>query len=620
MTGAGVDRSELQRDASRALRAGDPAGALVALWRLIDRSQLPDGEFARQLLLLAEAYRAQGSTRAAGSIALFLGRTVDARRLAANQPRDLARTAALEGRRVEAAEHFRRAHWLGHAAFQLEEAGDLRGARLLWEELLDRRHLGNDPYTAGLVAFNLSRICEALGDGRAGRNALVRCTHLLEAAADGFEAAGLRERAFDCFQVLLSLGKAGAFENLAEGYLNCIRILKEDNLRNYVVQYYEDFQRLAIERNELHAAATLYREAADYARRHGMPYEARYRWQAAATHARAGEAAMTAGQVDLAENAFAAAIAGWNEIGAFAAVRGAYGRLIELPLPEKQRDRFALIMNRLQDAKNTPATIVPFPDYLRMDAAYPDVWRLDVLEWEHAGDAAEVMAEVMVNESWPAFTRRRALLCRLRALGHGNLSIGGSAADEATASGTGAAATRIDATREADMAALATDLGNVEIFASLAALEHLFAIGSSSVRVAVVRALAKLFFKRSFVTLGRALDDAEPTVRDAALETLSSLHFPHAFDPLSRIYQQTATTAVRRAALGAIGRINTVESLAFLIEVLQQGDATERELAVTLLARHDHGQTSNHLREAAVQAAGPLRQRIDAALRARGGR
>ena len=81
------------------------------------------------------------------------------------------------------------------------------------------------------------------------------------------DQVGELERAFDCFQILLKLGKESAqFENLAEGYVNCIRVLREDNLKFYVLQYYEDFIKLALERGELHAAATLYQEAAAFAR------------------------------------------------------------------------------------------------------------------------------------------------------------------------------------------------------------------------------------------------------------------------------------------------------------------------------------------------------------------
>mgnify|MGYP000697547622 CR=1 FL=1 len=79
------------------------------------------------------------------------------------------------------------------------------------------------------------------------------------------------------YAVLLQLGKElQSFENLAEGYINCIRVLKEDNLKFYVLQYYEDFLRLALEQKEFHAAATMFREAADYTRRVGLIYDREY--------------------------------------------------------------------------------------------------------------------------------------------------------------------------------------------------------------------------------------------------------------------------------------------------------------------------------------------------------
>src|SRR5690606_21846534 len=139
-------------------------------------------------------------------------------------------------------------------------------ARVLWEQLAEDARLRDQPYTQGLVRFNLSRACARLDDKAAARRHMIQAMHLLEAAADGFETQGMRERAFDCYQVIMTIGKEGSFENLAEGYLNCIRILREDNLKYYVLQYYEDFQQLALQRGELHAAATLFREAAEYAR------------------------------------------------------------------------------------------------------------------------------------------------------------------------------------------------------------------------------------------------------------------------------------------------------------------------------------------------------------------
>ena len=85
---------------------------------------------------------------------------------------------------------------------------------------------------------------------------------------------------------------------------------------------------------ELHAAATLFREAADFARRHNLPYERHYRFRAAETHAAAGRKSIGEGvSVELAENAYAAAIQAFNELGAFSDVGRIYLALAELPVP-----------------------------------------------------------------------------------------------------------------------------------------------------------------------------------------------------------------------------------------------------------------------------------------------
>src|SRR5690606_22608335 len=98
--------------------------------------------------------------------------------------------------------------------------------------------------------------------------------------------SGRRERAFDCYQALTAIGRAtGTYENLAEGYLNCIRIAKEDELSYVALQLYEDLQALSIDHGELLAAATLFDEAADYCRARGLPYARFHRERAAETRA-----------------------------------------------------------------------------------------------------------------------------------------------------------------------------------------------------------------------------------------------------------------------------------------------------------------------------------------------
>jgi tetratricopeptide (TPR) repeat protein len=594
---ASIDKRDTLRRAQRALDERQPDRALDYLWSLIDRAHLPDEEFGSYLAAMVQAYTDLGRKRAAGSILLYLGQMDAAWRYAAEAPTDLARVAIAAGRHADAAKQFEAAGWLGHAAIQLEIAGEDRAARVLWERLAEDHRLREVLYTQGLVYFNLGRACERLGDRAAARRAKVQSMHLLAAAADGFETQGLRERAFDCYQVLLTLGKEGAFENLAEGYLNCIRILQEDNLKYYVLQYYEDFQEMALEEGELHAAATLFREAADYARRHNLPYERHYRFRAAATHAAAAEKTLGDGaSVELVENAYAAAIQSFNELGSFSNVRRIYESLMALPLPDKRRERYRALSERLKTVPDEAGQTVAFPDYLRMDTAYPEIWRLDVVEWEQRGDAAETMAEILLDTKWPDFTRRRALLCRLHQLGWGDGPMPPHIASS-----------------------LATQLGRVEIYSSLAPLEAMVEHEDAKVRAAVLRAVRQLFFKRSFVLVMRGLKDEDEEVRREAIQAVNALHFGHAFDPLARIYRESADPAVRRAALESIGKIASIDAAELLIDVMRHGDRAERDHARQLLSRADHPEVGNLLRRAAAHEAGPMRHALDQILKARGG-
>jgi HEAT repeat protein len=589
-----VDRKEAIRRAAGALDAGRPEDALAPLWALVDRSHVPEEELTRYLRMMARAFGESGRSRAEATVRLYLGEAEAAFR-ASDAPTDRARAAIQGGRRADAARYYEEAGWLGHAAIELEEAGDDRGARVLWERLTEDRSLRDDPYTAGLVRFNLGRACQRLGDPQAGRRSLVASIHLLEAAADGFEARGLRERAFDCFQVILTLGREGAFENLAEGYLNCVRILREDNLRYYVLQYYEDFQALAVERGELHAAATLFREAGDFARRQNMPYERHYRRRAAEAYVAAAEKTLRdGGAVELVENAYAAAIDSFNHLGAYSDVREVYRALAQLPLADKRKARYERLAERLAGVPDEAGQVVAFPDYLRMDTAYPEIWRLDVVEWEQRGDAAETMGEVLQDPKWPHYTRRLALLCRLHQLG---------------------AKERVPIVDT--LVGLTARLGRVGIYAALAPLERYFEHDEPRVRAACLRATRELFFKRSFVLVVRGLKDPEPEVRKEALAAVQALHFAHAFDPLSRIYRSAADPEVRRTALGSIGRIPSVQAVEMLIDVLRHGDREERDLAVDLLSRSDHPETSELLRKAHAAETGRVRSDLERALTGR---
>ncbi len=49
------------------------------------------------------------------------------------------------------------------------------------------------------------------------------------------------------------------------------------------------------------------------------------------------------------------------------------------------------------------------PEYLKLPVAYPDIWNVDVVEWEEDGDAVEACGEVLLDGTLPDFVRRKAL-------------------------------------------------------------------------------------------------------------------------------------------------------------------------------------------------------------------
>jgi HEAT repeat protein len=597
MSGRPVDVREGLRRGARELDSRRYPEALNQLWPVLESLRIVDDELRSCLRALRTAYQALGVTRAVATIELFLGNWSDAER-ASSAPLDRARVAASQAQHLVAAQHFEAAGWLGHAAIQCELGRNDRGARVLWERLADDPRLRDDPYTAGLVRFNAARAAARQKDRDAARRQTIECMHLLSAAADQFEARGLRERAFDCWNVVLAIGREGRFENLAEGYLNSIRILREDGLWRYALTYYEDFQDLATSRGELHAAATLYREAAEYCRRQGLRYGPGYRLRGADVHAQAGEAALAAGAPpEMAENALSAAIGAWSELGLHSRVRGAYERLSQLPLPDARKARYARLAARLATIPDAPVELVKFPDGEKGDKAYPEVWRLDVIEWEQAGDAAETMAELMLDVRTSEPSRVRALVARLWQLGQ--LSHGGPLPPDT-------------------LATLASHLGATETYVALAPLEALAAHPEPRVRGAAMRALARMFFKRSFVALGRGLEDPSPEVRRDAIATLGRFHFRHAFDPLARIFRETRDPEVRRAALTSLGKISSIEALELLVEVLRHGDAADKSVARDALVRADHPDASATLRRIAASELGVARQELDRILRARG--
>ncbi len=546
--------------------------AEAAFRELIGQTHVIDYEYDDWLRRLAELYIGLERPKEAGYVYLYLHYFDLARNRFPGEDglAERARVSEVEKRWEAAAELYKEAHRYVHAAVALEKAEKHAEAAKIWGDLIADPRLRDSPYQQALVHFNYGMALQVSDpDSLAGKRALIDSQRYLEQVADDFETAGERERAFDCYQILLKLGRdSDQFENLAEGYLNSIRVLKDDGLKFYVLQYYEDFISLALERGELHAASTLYQEAGDYSTRNGLPYDRNYQTKAAASWAACGEQYIEDdAPVEMAENAFLAAIACYSSVGDYTHVRSLFLRLSKIDLHEKKTKRYAKIASRYESVAMASEEAPEFPDYLKQQHAYADIWFVDLLEWELGGRPQQVAMSIVGDLRYPDAIRRRALVVML------------TMAD---------AATRSEDAGTQTLETVTELLGELQSYAALCPLETLYKHQEPAVRRAAVRALRFLFFKRSFTLIRQALEDSDQSVRTAAVEALRGLHFPHAFNPLTRIYRESDEPLVRAVALESVGKIQSIEAGEFLLSVLRQEDGDLRDAAIQALSALDN--------------------------------
>jgi len=574
-----IEELEVLREQARtAMARGDNAGAVSALLSAASRTHAADRDYDAVLRPLADVLAKIGDPRRALAV-------VEA--LASNDPSawsrarallpvvpglDRARALAAQGFTVEAAREAEEAGLVASAAFLREAAADWTAARTLWARLATRggfataapgNAAGESMYVAALVQFNLARCARQCEDAPQLREATVASVRLLEEAADHFESIGQRERAFDCFQVLAQIGRdGGAFEDVLEGFVNSIRILREDHLKYFALQHYDEAIGAAAERGEAGAAATLAREAAGYARTLGLaPASAGYALrQAELWRMSARQNADRGAPPEIAENALLASIVAFGEIGQATRVGQVYAELAALDLEPARRAHYERAAQRYAKVKDQPleTPAAGRPPVARGTAHLHEVWRADVLEWERAGSASEACADVMLDRRYPEFMRRRAMLARLTAIEAEGLAGNRSQASERL------------------RVRLAGELAQVQLYAVLSPLEHLFTSPERRVKIAVLEAIETLFFKRSFATVRAGLADPDSAVVAQAVKAVGAFQLEHAFDPLARIVRESSNPDARAAALGALARIDTIESAELLLGVLEHGSGAER--------------------------------------------
>ncbi|MBN9167739.1 MAG: hypothetical protein BGO98_29340 [Myxococcales bacterium 68-20] len=570
------DLYHLRERARAALNRGDLDDAANALVSAAQQTHVAEHDYLSVLRPLVEVLIRRNDARSALTVHWYMAFSEPdgwqrARTLLPNvTPVDRARTLAATNDMAGAAREMENAGLVAAAAIYREKADDWRGARALWSRLGQVASGGADAYNAALVQFNLARCAKKCGDARQAREANVAAVRLLEEAADYFESVGQRERAFDCFQVLVQIGReSGMFEDVLEGFVNCIRILREDHLKYFALQYFEDALMAAKERGELSAAATLAREAADYARVLGMASASAHYvvMQAELWRDVARQHLERGAPVEIAENALLAGILAFGEVGHYARVGGLYKELAQMDLEEARRKHYARAAKRYEGVRDEPIDTAPLPSHLRQDNQFPDVWHVDLIEWEQQGSAAEACADVLLDRRWPDLIRRKAMLARLTAF-----AVEGRP-DDASGPATNA------------RVRLADQLAQLQLYAVLSPLEKLFQRPERPVKVAVLAAMQQLFFKRSFVTVRAGLRDADPAVVEQAAKAVESLYFQHAFDPLSRIVRESSQAPVRASALRALARVDTMEAAEFLLGVLEHGAPADRTAALEGLKR-----------------------------------
>jgi hypothetical protein len=573
------DEIDSKDRADRALRAGRPREALGLYDLLLAKVQVFEaGLYESWLEGALQAYLALGRAREAGYVLLGLRRFSEAQRYfpAGERPLEWALCASKLGRHGEAARVLSEAHHSALAAVELETAGAFTAARLEWERVIRDERIAGLPYETALAHFNLGEALLRTNDRAGAERELTITQRLLEALADDFESRGERERAFDCYSILLRLGKdTGSFENVAEGYLNGIRILASDDQKFYVLQYYEDFLAYAVEHKEWYAAATLAREAAEYSLKAGLVYDRHYLGRAAelwAATARHNEIAN--GPTDLSENALHAAIDAASAFGDLSLAGKLYGELAALPLSPKKRVRYRALARRYADSTAAPPAPVGFPEYLRRPGAYQDVWRQDLVEWELDGDPTAVLARLVVDRTDHArFARlalRAVLLCSSPAF------------------------SRQDARATAE---LALALGRIQVYEVLRPLERLYEHVAPEVRASVMGGVGQVYCKRSFNLVRKGLGDPAPAVAEEALRALRGLRFRDGFDPLTRIFRESTDERVRTAALETIADVGSVEAGLFLLDVVRHETGVLRRTAETRLGRFPGDEIASMVRQ-----------------------
>ena len=555
----------------RARHLGATAEAAAAWRELLAQTHVDEADYSDWCRELAGLYARQGRGLAAARVHEYL-LSVDAaleQYAKKGTGRDSGRVLRIGRRLREAGQRYKVTGLFAHAARASEEAGDSSDALALYEQLSRQKDATGEPYMAGLGALNAARMADKLGLKDRTRQSLALATRLLEEEGDRREQAGDKDGAFRCYLCLVQVGRIEkSYEPFAEGYLNCIRILKAKGDRFFTIQYYYDFIAASEELGELHSVAELHREAGEYARRVGFIYADYFLTEAAQAWRRVAQVALEKAQAaELVENALLAAVGCFNRVQDDRNVAACYVQLATLELSDKKKARYdelAKDLGQLAEKAPLPEPPAPFPEYFRRRLAVQEVWIRDLLEQESGSDIPDAIGKLIGDHKnvWEV-QRRKALLISL-------------AYDDHIASG---------GDPEHVPPGLIERLGELQHPAAVRPLLAMYEQGDEATRVLVVEKASQLKQKEVFALLDKALN-ATGRVRDAGVIALRRMTFQPGLDSLVRIFGSHDVADVRDACLRSIAAVGTDEACEFLLDVLRSNTGNLAHKAKTLLEQN----------------------------------
>ena len=546
---------EYQAKAQQALnltRDGRHPQAVPLLRELLGYTYVVDFEYDDWLRALADSSKGLDDHVPAGYVYLYLHYFDEAFKCfsQARSREDLALCEEVRGRYAEAARLYQECGHYARAAINLERTGDWKQAIGAWETARNHFHPEDEAFGFALSTVNLALTLRNTGDMARVRDLFVQAIMIIEGLADEWEGAGFLDEALGAYHVLCLIGQTEQrFENLAEGYCNAIRLLKEQGQTYRAFRYYAALTQFGENLGEDHAVATLHRECADFAVRTGTLYQNFYLNQAAEAYLRvAGRIREKMNFPELAENAYLAAIDAYNQMSCNDDVQRCYVALSTLDLDQEKTDRYQRIAEETATMGSGRVEIYPPSRLLRTPPVLPEVWRDELVALETGEDPMTVLTDIVWNLEYGDVARRHAL----------NLIL-----------------SQLDLRRRGEKESveqqvnIARAMGGLRYTIAYKTLRQLLSSRHDEVRAEVMRSAGRMGHPKAFLLLEAGLADERPEVRTAALEALASHTYPEAYDHLVRVYGQHSAPDLREAVIRTLGRVRSFEAAEYLFGLVR---------------------------------------------------